>query len=186
MMRTIHGAATMPTAAVTDSTISAAPSVARSNRRNSARECAAAYSVNTGITAVESAPSASRRRRMFGMRKATKKASVTGPAPKTRATSMSRANPSTRLVSVAAPMEPSAPTTWCSTVRGSVTLKSPTKYGMMHGVVHGRHARPREEPSGGEHEVLDQAHPSEREAAAPQSHDPLAGPLGGEDRALDR
>ena len=45
------------------------------------------------------------------MRNATKKASVTGPAPKARATIMSRTKPSTRLARVATPIEPRAPTT---------------------------------------------------------------------------
>jgi hypothetical protein len=47
------------------------------------------------------------------MRKATKNASVTGPAPKARAMTMSRTKPSTRLASVAAPMTPTARTTPC-------------------------------------------------------------------------
>jgi hypothetical protein len=78
-----------------------------------------AYSVKTGITAVDRAPSASRRRSMLGMRKATKKASVTGPAPKASATTMSRTKPRTRLASVAALMLPSARTTWRSSLTGA-------------------------------------------------------------------
>ena len=109
--RRIHGAATMPSTVVTVSAMRASPSTARSMRRSSGRDLVAAYSVKTGIIAVERAPSARRRRRILGIRKATKNASVTGPAPNVRATSMSRANPSTRLSSVAAPIEPSAWTT---------------------------------------------------------------------------
>jgi len=78
---------------------------------NSSRDRVSTYSLKTGTTAVDSAPSASRRRSIFGMRKATKNASVTGPAPKTSATTMSRANPRTRESSVAPLMEPSARTT---------------------------------------------------------------------------
>src|SRR5919197_61547 len=44
---------------------------------------------------------------------------------------MSRTKPSTRLASVAEPMEPSAPTTWRSTAGGSLTLKSPPEYGKI-------------------------------------------------------
>jgi hypothetical protein len=66
---------------------------------------------------------------MFGILKATKKASVTGPAPKASATIMSRAKPSTRLARVAIPIEPSAPTTCRS---DELTLKTPAPSGMMH------------------------------------------------------
>src|SRR5262245_44157915 len=76
---------------------------------------------------------------MLGMRKATKKASVTGPAPKASATTMSRTKPSTRLARVATPMEPRAPTTWRSMAEtplalseGGLTLQSPRASGMMH------------------------------------------------------
>ncbi len=56
------------------------------------------------------------------MRKATKKASVTGPAPKARATTMSRTKPRIRLRSVASPIEPTARTTPCRTSwRASLT-----------------------------------------------------------------
>src|SRR5438874_6156007 len=100
---------------------------------------------------------------MFGMRNATKKASVIGPAPKARATTMSRTKPRIRLASVAAPMEPRAPTTWRSTLGGSVTLNWSMNYGMIQRVVDARHdARVREERSGGEHEVRDQTYPPER------------------------
>ena len=56
-----------------------APATARSMRELSARERVVAYSVKTGMKADERAPSATRRRRRFGRRKATKKASVTRP-----------------------------------------------------------------------------------------------------------
>ena len=65
-------------------------SAERSMRSTSLGVRVAAYSVNTGTTAVDRAPSARRRRRMLGIRKATKNASVTGPAPKASATTMSR------------------------------------------------------------------------------------------------
>ncbi len=48
---------------------------------------------------------------MLGMRNATKKASVMGPAPNARATTMSRTNPSRRLSRVAPAIPPSARTT---------------------------------------------------------------------------
>lgn len=68
----------------------AAPVAARARRPNASGPPWVRVSVNTGITAVDSAPSPSSRRRRFGMRKATRNASVTGPAPKAWATTMSR------------------------------------------------------------------------------------------------
>ena len=66
--RSSQGASAMPSSVVTVSVARAAPSVARTRRCSSSRERTAAYSVNTGMTAVDSAPSASSRRRTFGMR----------------------------------------------------------------------------------------------------------------------
>ena len=111
MTRRIHGAPAMPTIVVRPSARIAAPSTALSIVISSSRDRVSTYSLKTGTTAVESAPSASRRRNMFGMRNATKNASVTGPAPKTSATTMSRTNPRMRESSVAPLMEPSARTT---------------------------------------------------------------------------
>jgi hypothetical protein len=48
------------------------------------------YSDSTGTKACENAPSANSRRRKFGMRNATKKASAAGPAPKLVAITVSR------------------------------------------------------------------------------------------------
>ena len=172
---TSHGAVAMPSSAVTPRATSASAKTARSIRRTSGRDCVTKYSEKTGIIAVDKAPSARRRRRMFGIRNATKNASVTGPAPNTSATTMSRTKPTTRLTSVALPMDPSARTT-CRSVE--LTLNSSHRSGMMQRV---RRAAPpasrgpgaartsrRKERSGGEYEVGDQAHPSKRATAAPQ------------------
>ena len=80
----------MPSAETTQSTTMAAPVAARARRPKAAGPPRVRVSVKTGITAVDSAPSPRSRRRRFGMRKATRKASVTGPAPKVWATTMSR------------------------------------------------------------------------------------------------
>ena len=65
---------------------------------------------------------------MLGMRKATKNASVIGPAPNALATTMSRTNPRSRLSRVALAMPPSARTT-CPSL--PLTLKFPWPSGMM-------------------------------------------------------
>ena len=78
-----------------------APATARSMRSVSARDRVVTYSVNTGMKADESAPSATSRRRRFGRRNATKKASVATPAPKARAITRSRRKPRIRLARVA-------------------------------------------------------------------------------------
>ena len=100
--RTRSGALATPAALVSARIAIMPPDTARSIRTKSARLRVARYSVKTGMNAEESAPSARRRRRRFGSRKATKKASVTGPAPNVRATTMSRTYPRMRLTSVAA------------------------------------------------------------------------------------
>jgi hypothetical protein len=84
--------------------------------------------VKTGIIAVDRAPSARSRRRMLGMRKATKNASVSGPAPKALATTMSRTNPRSRLSRVALAIPPSARTT-CPSL--ALILIFPGPCGMM-------------------------------------------------------
>src|SRR5262249_22214267 len=64
------------------------------------------YFVNVGTNAALIAPSANSSRTRFGMRNATTNASISFPAPKTAASTVSRARPSTRLVSVAIPATP--------------------------------------------------------------------------------
>ena len=66
------------------------------------------YSVKTGTKETVNDPSARSRRSRFGIRKATKKASVERPAPKRPATIMSRMNPKTRESIVAVPTTPAA------------------------------------------------------------------------------
>jgi hypothetical protein len=58
------------------------------------------YSARMGTKACENAPSANNRRSRLGMRKATKKASVSMPAPKIRAIITSRTKPRTRDIKV--------------------------------------------------------------------------------------
>jgi hypothetical protein len=87
---TTCGASSAPSADTTQSTTMAAPAAARASRAKAPGPPWVRVSVNTGMTAVDSAPSPSSRRSRFGMRKATRNASVTGPAPKTWATTMSR------------------------------------------------------------------------------------------------
>src|SRR5258705_4785745 len=167
----------MPSAVVTVSATSASPSTARSIRRSSGRSWRATYSVKTGIIAVDRAPSARTRRRMLGMRNATKNASVTGPAPNARATTMSRTNPSTRLTRVAPAIPPRARTT-CPSLR--LTLKFPRPYGMLHGVPDGESSESKER-SRGEYEVGDEARTAERAAPSAQPGDALEDPRLGED-----
>src|SRR5688572_24872641 len=127
------------------------------------------------MAAVASAPSARSLRRTFGIRKATKNASVAGPAPNARATTMSRTKPSTRLASVAEPIEPSARTTCPSTPpRGSFTLKARRDSGMMHDGP--THESDHEGAPGGEYEVGIEADATERDAAGPQPRGALARP----------
>lgn len=80
--------------------------------RASFRERFLRYSVKTGTKETVSDPSARRRRRRFGIRKATKKASVVSPAPNRPATIMSRRKPKMRESIVAIPTTPAARTTF--------------------------------------------------------------------------
>ena len=102
MTRTTHGAARMPRRDRPPRISSIIPVTTRSMRSVSARERVVTCSVKTGMKADDSAPSATSRRRRFGSRKATKKASVAAPAPKARAMTRSRRKPRIRLASVAA------------------------------------------------------------------------------------
>src|SRR6266508_4090049 len=190
----------MPTAVVTVSARRDKPSTARSIRWSSGRSRVEAYSVKTGIIAVDKAPSAKRRRRMLGMRNATKNASVTGPAPNARATIMSRTKPSRRLSRVAGAIPPNARTT-CPSL--PLTLKFSRPCGMMQRVPdidstdpvvraagrRGAGAPPAEarpyskERSRGEHEVGDQAHPTERATAPAKPGDALEDPRHGQSGA---
>src|SRR5262245_49369972 len=104
---------------------------------------------------------------MLGILKATKNASVTGPAPNARATTASRTNPSSRLNKVALAMPPSARTT-CPSL--ALTLKFPGPSGMMHRGLNIDSID--EEPSFGEHEVGNEADTTRR---APPPANPGAG-----------
>ena len=90
MTVTIHGATSGAEARTTQSTTWPHRTRRARGARTPRGPRGCSVSVKTGMTAVDSAPSARSRRRRFGIRKATKNASVTGPAPKARATTMSR------------------------------------------------------------------------------------------------
>ncbi len=100
------GASTTP-AAVTPNRISPrVPAVRSTSSRTSSRERPSSYSAKTGTKAWENDPAAKNRRKMFGMRNATKKASITTEAPKNRAKTMSRTRPRIRDSSVNDPTSP--------------------------------------------------------------------------------
>ena len=73
------------------------------NLRASASPSPSSARVYSGTKAELKAPSAKSRRKRLGKRKATKKASATGPVPRAAAMKMSRTKPRRRLVAVAPP-----------------------------------------------------------------------------------
>src|SRR5262245_28816770 len=124
------------------------------------------------------------------MRNATKKASVTGPAPNARAITMSRAYPRIRLASVASPMAPTALTTPCWTASvvspraasltgmNSLTPRRPDGMVVCRPSANFQEARRR-----GQHAFRDQADEAEREAAPAQPRGAERDPHGREERA---
>src|SRR5688500_5064508 len=84
------------------------PSTRSASARVWPSPCRARYSPSTGTNACANAPSPTRRRSRFGMRKATKKASVRAPAPKVTAMRTSRTKPEIRDSSVMALTEAAA------------------------------------------------------------------------------
>ena len=74
--------------------------------RARARPPSVSVRVNVGTNAALIAPSAKRSRTRFGIRNATRNASISLPAPKRTASTWSRTRPSSRLVSVASPISP--------------------------------------------------------------------------------
>ena len=91
----------MPTRVTQARTISSSVQQMRTTWRASSVPSWCRTSVKVGTKAAVSDPSAKNLRSRLGMVKATKKASVTIPAPKTAATTMSRTSPATRLIMVA-------------------------------------------------------------------------------------
>src|SRR5690625_3725243 len=73
------------------------------NRFAASLPSSSSLAANSGTKAALNAPSAKRRRKRLGKRKATKKASATGPVPRTEAIRMSRMKPRTRLTAVSDP-----------------------------------------------------------------------------------
>src|SRR5436309_7855570 len=99
---TSHGAASTPSAEITSSTTaSSAPTEPTRSCVASSPRCRL-YSARMGTKACEKAPSANRRRKMFGSRNAASKASICSPAPNATALMLSRARPVIRDSSVIA------------------------------------------------------------------------------------
>jgi hypothetical protein len=94
------GAAAMPIAAASTSARNRTVAIASIRVLVSSAPLRFLYSPRIGTNACEKAPSANRRRSRLGILKATKKASVSSPAPKMRAIRKSRTKPSTRLTMV--------------------------------------------------------------------------------------
>ena len=98
--RTKVGANTSAAATNRNSAVTSTASASSAKRRAAGRPSVAIAAANSGTKAALKAPSANRLRNRLGSRWATKKASVTGPAPRNAAVSTSRTKPSTRLINV--------------------------------------------------------------------------------------
>src|SRR5256885_202435 len=96
----MNGAAMTPSKAATASARKSSVAVPSISDLVSSTDCRFFTSPSTGTNAWEKAPSAKSRRSRFGMRNATKKASVARPAPKARAMKKSRMKPRMRLTTV--------------------------------------------------------------------------------------
>ncbi len=96
MADTTHGAATMPISVIAIRAAVSSRATRSSRARTSVSERLLRACPRIGTKAWAKAPSANSRRNRLGMRKATQKASVMGPAPKARATRMSRTSPEIR------------------------------------------------------------------------------------------
>src|SRR5690606_1921253 len=121
---TTQGAPMMPSIVTTINAKVNSRATRSSSCRTSSGDLVVRACPSMGTKACEKAPSAKRRLRRLGMRNATQKASVSGPAPKAPAIRMSRISPvirekSVRLLTVAADlnrlMEQSRPSFWCHT-----------------------------------------------------------------------
>ena len=87
----MSGAATMPIAVASTRATNRTVLIESIRPRVSSSVCRLRYSERIGTNACENAPSANSRRSRFGMRNATKNASVAKPAPNARAMKKSRA-----------------------------------------------------------------------------------------------
>ncbi|MCY1247599.1 hypothetical protein D9M72_609470 [compost metagenome] len=94
------GAKISASAVTSSSTAPRVPATRDISSRSSSCERVSFTSVNTGTKAVANEPSANRRRRKLGTRKATQKASVTALVPNVVVTARSRTSPSTREIMV--------------------------------------------------------------------------------------
>ncbi len=97
------GAAMTPTRVTANRTRPNTPLTLATSSRTSSCDFCTLYSEMTGTKACENAPSAVRRRMKFGILNATRKASISGPAPKEIRYTMSRITPVTRERSVRRP-----------------------------------------------------------------------------------
>jgi hypothetical protein len=102
--RMISGAAMTPMSVITNRTTAKVPATSSTSSRTSSCERLCLYSLITGTKAWLNDPSANRRRRKFGILKATSQASMKAPAPKAAAKTISRASPVTREIRVAKPV----------------------------------------------------------------------------------
>ena len=94
--QTNRGAARMPTTVTTARTRPRTAAVWSTKALTSQGARRARYSDNTGTKAWENPPSANRRRKKLGMRKATMKASMPAPGPNATPSTTSRISPKTR------------------------------------------------------------------------------------------
>ena len=105
---TKEGASSTPTSTTKLSTTVANVAILLASAHAEASSPVVVFLEKTVTKAVESAPSAKRSRKRLGMRKATLKASMAMPAPKSAARICSLANPSKRLHITATPTIPAA------------------------------------------------------------------------------
>ena len=96
MTRASCGASRMTMAVSTSRAAVRVPATRSTRALTSSALRVALYSASTGTKAIENEPSADSRRMKLGMRKATKKASIIPPAPKTLAYTWSRTSPDSR------------------------------------------------------------------------------------------
>ena len=104
--RTIKGEIISPIKVNTDKDAKDTLKSTFETRRNSLSSPFALYSVNTGTIAALVAPSPTISLKEFGILKATKKACAARLVPKKFAITISRRNPRTLLIAVAAPITP--------------------------------------------------------------------------------
>ena len=101
-----------PSTVTPSSAVPRLPAMTPTKARSAASSPRCRYSASTGTNAWAKAPSANRRRKKLGMRKARKKVSATPAAPSTWESTMSRTSPLMRDSTVIAPTT----TPWAETL----------------------------------------------------------------------